>query len=1063
MADNGKMRKSTERLLLALDDIDKRIAFCLFHVANPVSIETLISLSGASVSKVLNLMEKLKSRNIVSEKKAPGKGIYFLDHIDVLLELAKLCSSAEVTHEATRKIIDFYTASPEESEERILILARLYLGLKDSLDGLTYLWKAAEILHRSNRKKEALEYYDHLINLLMKNHETPENAEIFLGSVLQKLSIRMCETPIGEELSLLVIAEGIAKKFRMWRYLAQFKLAIARDLQLTNQHEKASKYVEDFQKLAVQLQDPGMLKAATLSTSFFFFSKGNFAEAVRCYENTIGNLEEFGDDETTLNAGLWVAFSFVICGRVSRGMGMIDAIRAKAISLNIEITTILADFIAAHAMLEVRNVPDAEFFVDRIINADKRAPGRFILWGAYACKAFVLCAKGEYANSFECHKKAWKYARPMGWVHHVGPWTFEYLKALETNGFADDLMTYHSEIEQFIRSGSTYMRGAAFRYRALNTTDNKHGDQELSDLKNSERLLKTAGAEIELARTMIALGSYYMQKEDLKSAQSYAQKAFSLFSEVDKDLVPRELQELMPQEQRIEVMIRKMIALNKSLGKLDDTPNFLGQAVDIAMHFAAAKQGAFFVVEPSGNIQEIVCRNLGLFSANTDDLLLVKEIVQHAMKKGSEVVSLRSGQVATISPDALLKAGIDSFLCMPAELDNYVYGYLYLGNRLGRVLLSDNLLSFLRLFCSQVAVILSNIRAYKEMKDLKDRFETEATFYKQELGADTPIEMIIGQSNGIKRIVDQIRQVAPTDSTVLILGETGVGKELVAKAIHNLSERKGRPFIPVNLSALTQDLVASELFGHEKGAFTGANERHIGRFELANGGTIFLDEIGDLPLGAQVKLLRVLQEGTFERVGGTKQIQSDFRVIAATNKDLCTEIEQGTFRQDLYYRLNVFPIIVPPLRNRKDDIPLLTHHFINIFSTKLRKKIGHIPSMELKKLLDYPWPGNVRELQHLVERSVILANNHGISFSIDTISSSYDSSRAHSDLKSLEDVERAHIERVLNDTLWRIKGPNGAAVILKMQPSTLHSRMKKLGIGRRFPLTHSDSVSADSE
>ncbi len=1062
MADNGKLQKATEKLWLTFDEIDKRIAFCLFHVANPVSIEILVSLSGASISKVLNFMEKLRSRDLVSEKKVPGKGVYFLDHIDGLLRLTEQQSSVQDTQAATRRIIDFYAASPEESEERTLILAKLYLSTKDSLDGVNHLWKAAEILYRSGEKEKAIQYFDHLISLLARNHETQENAAVFLESVLHKLSIQMLETPISDKLSLLGKAERIAKKAKMWGHLAQIRLAITRDLQISDQHEKASQYADSFWKLARQVQDPGMLKAASLASSFLLFSRGNFKEAVRCYEDMIGNLEEFGDDEATLNAGLWVAYSFVICGRVSRGVGMIDAIRTKAISLCIESTTVLADFMAAHAMLEVRNVSEAEFYVGRILNSAERTAGRFILWGAYACKAFVLCAKREYAESFRCHTVAWEYARPMGWVHHVGPWTFEYLKTLEENGFRDELMTYDSEIKRFIKSGSIYMKGVAFRHKALNGMAKRHStDRALADFKDSERLLKTTGAEIELARTMIALGNYYVQKGDLKSAQPCARKAFSLFSEVDKDLVPRELLELMPQEQRIGVMIGKMIALNKSLGKLDDMPYFLGQAVDIAMRFAAAKQGAFFAIEPNGEIAEVVCRNLGFSGPNADDLLSVKEIVQYTANKGSELVSLNPCQTGVIATDTLLKAGIDSFLCMPAELDNYVHGYLYLGNRLGQVLLSENFLPFVRLLCSQLAVILSNIRAYKEMKELKDRFETEATFYKQELGAETPIEMIVGQSAGIKRVVDQVRQVAPTDSTVLILGETGVGKELVAKAIHNLSERRGRPFIPVNLSALPQDLVASELFGHEKGAFTGANERHIGRFELANGGTIFLDEIGDLPLVVQVKLLRVLQEGTFERLGGTKQIQSDFRVIAATNKDLHGEVGKGTFRQDLYYRFNVFPVIVPPLRERKEDIPLLIHHFVDIFSTKLRKKIGRIPSSELKKLLDYPWPGNVRELQHLVERSVILADNNGISFPIDRFSSSSDKAEARSFLRPLEDIEREHIERVLNDTFWRIKGPNGAAAILKLHPSTLHSRMKKLGIRKPLSSMHNGSRHAN--
>ena len=276
---------------------------------------------------------------------------------------------------------------------------------------------------------------------------------------------------------------------------------------------------------------------------------------------------------------------------------------------------------------------------------------------------------------------------------------------------------------------------------------------------------------------------------------------------------------------------------------------------------------------------------------------------------------------------------------------------------------------------------LSNIRIYEEMRERKDRFEEEAIFYKQEMGIASSPEMIIGKSAAIKTVIDQMRQVACTDSSVLIMGETGVGKELVAKAIHNLSERRDGPFIPVNLAAFPQELVASELFGHEKGAFTGAHEKNKGRFELADGGTIFLDEIGDLPFNVQVKLLRVLQDGAFERLGSAKPIQSDFRVIAATNKDLSLEVEKGTFRQDLYYRLNVFPVHVPSLRERKEDIPLIGHHFVDKFSKKMGKGIRRIPGEELKKLMEYHWPGNVRELKHLIERAVILSDGSRITFS----------------------------------------------------------------------------------
>jgi transcriptional regulator with GAF, ATPase, and Fis domain len=393
-------------------------------------------------------------------------------------------------------------------------------------------------------------------------------------------------------------------------------------------------------------------------------------------------------------------------------------------------------------------------------------------------------------------------------------------------------------------------------------------------------------------------------------------------------------------------------------------------------------------------------------------------------------------------------AGINSFICSPAKLDERVYGYLYVDNPLGEKPFPAHYLPYVRLLCSQIAVGLYNMRIYDEMRVLRDRFQDEAIFYKREMGVEAPTEMIVGKSKAIRHVIEQVRQVALTTSSVLVVGETGVGKELIAKAIHNLSKRRDGPFIPVNLAGFPQELVASELFGHEKGAFTGAYDRHKGRFELAHGGTIFLDEIGDLPLSVQVKLLRVLQEGSFERLGSTHQILSDFRVIAATNKDLQEEIEKGTFRQDLYYRLNVFPIRVPPLRERAEDIPSLIYHFVDRFSKDMGKKIDRISNKDLRRLTEYPWPGNVRELQHVVERSVILSNGPGLSFA--SLESSSTSGTPENKLSSvfLRDVERNHILKVLDSTFWKVKGHNGAAAMLGIKPTTLFSRMKKLGIKR---------------
>jgi formate hydrogenlyase transcriptional activator len=331
--------------------------------------------------------------------------------------------------------------------------------------------------------------------------------------------------------------------------------------------------------------------------------------------------------------------------------------------------------------------------------------------------------------------------------------------------------------------------------------------------------------------------------------------------------------------------------------------------------------------------------------------------------------------------------------------------------------------------------------------ELKQQIEAENIYLKEELKLEGSFNEIVGSSKSLKKVLKQVEQVAKTDSTVLILGETGTGKELIAKAIHNASDRKAKPLVKVNCSALPADLIESEFFGHEKGAFTGALNRKIGRFELANGGTIFLDEIGDLPIGLQTRLLRVLQESEFERVGGEKTIKVDVRVITATNRNLKKQVLENNFRQDLYYRLNVFPIECPTLRNRVDDIPSLVHHFVNKYNPKVNNRIKTVHQKTIERLMHYNWPGNIRELENVIERAIIVNQGSQLRLgkwfmdsSIDTVVSD--------ELKTMETVERDYIIKVLEKTNWKIRGKNGAAQLLGMQPTTLESRMKKKDIKR---------------
>jgi DNA-binding NtrC family response regulator len=335
----------------------------------------------------------------------------------------------------------------------------------------------------------------------------------------------------------------------------------------------------------------------------------------------------------------------------------------------------------------------------------------------------------------------------------------------------------------------------------------------------------------------------------------------------------------------------------------------------------------------------------------------------------------------------------------------------------------------------------------EEIESLKLQLEKENINLREELSQGQGFEKIIGSSDALNYVLFRVGQVAPTDATVLILGETGTGKGMVANAIHGLSGRKDRPMITVNCAALPANLIESELFGREKGAFTGAHARQAGRFEVADKGTIFLDEIGELPLELQSKLLRVLQDGEFERLGSAKTIKVDARVIASTSRDLREEVRAGRFREDLFYRLNVFPVSIPPLRNRADDIPQLMRFFVDTYSRKIGRQIDTIPKAAMKALQEYSWPGNVRELEHVIERAVITTTGPVLHIA-DRLESLYDPEETDTSLKDLAAMEREHILRVLIETGWKIEGAKGAALILKLHPSTLRFRIKKLGIKR---------------
>ncbi len=543
-------------------------------------------------------------------------------------------------------------------------------------------------------------------------------------------------------------------------------------------------------------------------------------------------------------------------------------------------------------------------------------------------------------------------------------------------------------------------------------------------------------------------------------------------------LVSRQADAYSDDEVRFLSMVAAQIAL-----AIDDTLNFresqrngerLRLLLDLTNRVVSTLDLREVLREIAASIRRVMqCDAVGVTLPDPDtgqlrlcalDFPTSKGIIREGIVVSSASVSvlqvLQTGQPVNLTPEQIsaehmvASEGARSLCRLPLTSHGRVLGVLTLGTSRENAFGADDM-EFLAQVANQVAMAVENALAYGQIEELKDKLAQEKVYLEDEIRSELNFEEIIGTSEGLRRVLREVETVAPTDSTVLIYGETGTGKELIARAVHNLSSRKANAFVKLNCAAIPTGLLESELFGHERGAFTGAMAQRVGRFELAHQGTVFLDEIGEIPLDLQPKLLRVLQEREFERLGSSRTLHSDARLIAATNRDLEAMVEEQQFRSDLYYRLNVFPIRVPALRERAEDIPLLVRHFVEQFSRRNQRNIDTIPSGTMEALVRYHWPGNIRELQNVIERAVIVSRGPVLNVPVADLKIRPEARPkpekrepvAGENLRGiLGETERQQILSALEQSNWLVAGPNGAAARLGMKRSTLQFRMRRLGI-----------------
>ncbi len=1037
---NGSDNQFSKHIWQILDPSDRELLAIAALIPPPVSLDTWTAASGCSSVQVLQFAEQLKALEVIEVFSPKGIGYYqFCDShtASTIVETAGL----KFIESLAQKMVDVFETVFVEDSQRWTAIAYLYQISRIQQPDLDTLIQAAEYCSHQNLIDEAAVYYQMIVDALFKSG-IAENRALFIKAVIGLIQFKGEQLPLPEQEDVLSQAIKLAKETAEQDNLTTLLVMAGQVSFKQGKYDIAEQQLEEGWSRVKISESEELGKRVALATTEFLFFQGRLAEAIDRYEEVLGNLEELPTDGLTLKACALLGWAYGKCGQTIRGYGLISSVAEKAGELHLDNLVIYAKLMSILTLHDARRNAEAEKIIDELLEFPEVELGRYTLWPLYASKAFVYCGKGRYEEAFRMQKLAYRQAKESGFIHHRGPVNFEYIEKLEEEGYVHPEMNYDSEVNRVINWPDTYMQGVGYYYRAKRIL--KQGGSEVKahqDLLRSMDCFDRSGAKLDQTFTQILLAQLLIKRHQISEARELLKDAWEVLKYTNELLFPEELKHYVTVDNGNEFLLTPLIEISNTIGTIRNRQKLLNQIISLTIRQTGAERGAFFVFNTNDQLEMIASRNLESETIRHHLFSSTLNMLSEVMKTGREVIITEND-----CPGRHLNPSGQSGwqLAYPIVLQNKVLGCFYLERKLSGYKVSEKTLSILKLIGTQVAVALDNVRAYEEIAELKERLEAETLFYRSEPSVMREVKDIVGDSPGIRKVISKIADVAPSDSSVLIIGETGVGKELVAKAVHQQSSRSTGPFIPVSVASLSEGLVTSELFGHEKGAFTNATKTHRGRFELADKGTLFLDEVNSLSPEVQAKLLRVLEERVFERVGGTRNITTDFRLIAATNQPLDQLVKSRQFRSDLFYRLNVYPIYIPPLRERKEDIPILVSHFVVQYNKKLNKTYHKTAKNSMLQLMAYDWPGNVRELKNMVERAVLTSKGNRLLFP-DLISDGQQTS-PDEEFLSWQEMESNYLKRVLEHCNGRVSGPKGAAKLLGLNPQTLYSKIKRLRI-----------------
>ena len=951
-------------------DIGQGIYLLMTILPPPVSLDILCSITGHPPVEVLQIVEEMVKSSPLSRYKEKGMGYYYFSDFKIAREHLQ-CLPESLVHETAQKAIKGLLAHNDDGAKLWLSLAHVYQVSGLPLTHFKETVNAGHYCRSLNLPADAAEYYRMALEAMSRTVLSPDEQRAFIDAAIGVCTCRDTELSKDIQRKYLEQALVFSNQVDDPERRVRLNILIAKTFIKTIHSDEAEKFLERAWQMISKHHFPAEIRMQVgLASSELLFWQGYITRAIERYEAVIGNHEELPLDMETLKSSVRLAWTYGVAGETARGIGLLKGVRKKAKEMGAADLERYATLVLVIILSDAGRIEEGELYLKEVFNVPEELLDNYTLWPGNGKRAYFAFLREDYDTAYKYLSQAWENSQELGTPHHRGPDNLTVMLGLESRGMGHPHWTFESDIERLISWPDAYMKGVAYRFRALKAAmDNAPVPQIEADLKKSIALLDEVGAKIELSHAQIQLAQMRIGQSRTSGVESYLKPAWEIFSKVNPNLFPKDLKPYLDQTSKNALWVESLLELGDVLSSIRTREELLSQIIKHAMRIAGAERGAIFLRQDQKMVM-VVSRNIDRDRVGSTSFLPQMDLIEQVFESGEEVIRLAWDWAHNDDEETDIRGWTG---CLPIRLKSKVMGVILMDRGVTHLQLPEDEVSLLRIICNQAAVALENMEAYEEIYDLKTDLEAETRSFRKGMDSGTFSESMVGRSEPFKDMLNMISRVAGSDTTVMITGETGVGKELVAQSIHRHSSRSSGPFIGVNVVSLSPELMASELFGHEKGAFTGASFTRKGRFELASNGTLFLDDIDAFSLDIQAKLLRVLENKEFERVGGTKTLKTRFRLVAASNRNIGDLVKKGLFRSDFYFRLNVFPIRIPPLRERADDIPELVRYFVAMFARKFSKDPGRLSQKDLALLQSYHWPGNIRELRHVIERAVLLS------------------------------------------------------------------------------------------